>query len=310
MAGKKRTIYYYSPTWRDKDENLIDIPEDFWTVLWDEIDELPGSSFSFSHYGREYVVEAQSTTSPPVKFIYVGKVRTKDDWPDHRDQQTAQINRLAKSGIGGHLIEGAYLTPSGHENVVAIARTQNGPTVSAVNAAISHHFNTLASGDQFELTPFVRNDQLHRLKKANGATKLHLTLDSETEFSALEGNDSVSRALAEAKSVDSESQMTVGLTLSFGNYTPPESAQKKIQSALINLLGKEAGAQKFSKAEATVVKIDSNGKLRKDTIDFISDRITIKESFHNDEDEQPEPEHILQGMLEANEKFRKKLREN
>lgn len=310
MADKKRTIYYYSPTWRDKDDNPIDIPDDFWKVLWDEIDELSDSSFSFKHYGREYIVKAQSTSSPSARFIYVGKVRSKDDWPDHQDQQTAQINRLAKSGISGHLIESAYLTQSGHGNIVAIARTQNGPTVSAISAAISHHFNTSASGAQFELTPFVRKDQLQRLKQASGATKLHLTLDSGTELSALEGDDNVSKALAEAKAVDLGNQMTVGLTLSFGNYAPPESVQKKIQGALINLLGGDTDAQKFSKAEATVVKVDGDGKKRKDYIDFISDRITIKESFHNDENEQPEPEHILQGMLEANEKFRKQLRES
>lgn len=309
MASKKRTIYYYSPTWRDKDDNPVDIPSDFWTELWDEISELAGSSFSFSYRGREYIVQAQSTMSPSAKFIYVGKVRSKDDWPDHRDQQTAQIDRLAKSGIGGHLIEGAYLTPSGHENVVAIARTQNGPTVSAVSAAISHHFNTLATGDQFELTPFVRMDQFERLKEASGATKLQLTLDSDTELSALEGDDNVSKALAEAKAVDPGNQMTVGLTLSFGNYAPPESVQKKLQNSLINLFGGETSAQRFKKAQATVVKIDGDGNLQRDSIDFISDRITIKESFRNDENEQPEPEHILQGMLEANEKFRKNLRD-
>lgn len=310
MVSKKRTIYYYSPTWRDKDDNPINTPDDFWTVLWNEIDQQSRSNFTFTHYGREYIVEAKSTISPYAKFLYVGKVRSKDDWPDHRDQKTDQIDRLAKSGIGGHLIEGAYLTPSGHGNTVAIARTQNGPTISAISSAISHHFNTAESGYQFELTPFVRKDQLSRLKQASGATKLHLTLDSDTEVTALGGNDSVSKALAEAKSVDSSNQMTVGLTLSFGNYAPPESIQKKIQSALINLLGEETGAQKFSKAEATVVKIDGDGKLRRDSIDFISDRITIKESFHNDENEQPEPEDILQGMLEANEKFRRKLRED
>lgn len=310
MGKKKRTIYYYSPTWRDKDNYLIDLPGDFWPVLWEEIDELPGSRFSFKYNGREYIVEAKSTASPPAKFIYVGKVRTKDDWPDHRDQQTSQIDRLAKSGIDGHLIEGAYLTASGHENVVAIARTQNGPTVSAVSAAISTHYETVKSGAQFELTPFVRKDQLHRLQQASGATRLHLTLDKDVEPSSLDGDDSVSKAITEAKSVDPGNQMTVGLTLSFANHAPPESARKKIQSALINLLGEETASQRFSKAEATVVKIDGDGKLRRDHIDFISDRITIKESFHNDENEQPEPEHILQGMLEANEKFREKLRES
>lgn len=309
MASKQRTIYYYSPTWLDKDNKNIDIPDDFWSVLWDEINALTGASFSFQHYGRDYVVEAKSTKSPSAKYIYVGKVRDKDDWPDHRDQQTFQIDRLAKSGIGGHLIEGAYLTPSGHQNVVAIARTQNGPTVSAVNAAISHHFNTLATGEQFELTPFVRKDQFERLKQASGATKLNLTLASDTQLSELDGDDNLSKALAEAKSVDWDNHLTIGLTLSFGNYAPPDTVQKKIQSALINLLGEDTDAQKFSKAEATVMQADGDGQMRKDHIDFISDRVTIKEAFYNDVNEQPEPEHILQGMLEANEKFRQKLRE-
>lgn len=308
MATKNRTIFYYSPKWRDKDDQPIDIPSTFWNDIWDEINALDGSSFSFKHYGRDYIVQAASIKSPSVKYLYIGKVRSKDDWPDHRDQGSDQIERLAQTGIGGHLIEGAYLTPSGHENVVAISRTQNGATVSAINAAISHHFNTSQSENHFELTPFARSDQLRRLQEANGATRLQLTLDNDADLAELDGDDKVSKALAKAKEIDTGNQMTVGITLSFGNYTVSPSTQDDIKTALVNLFGKGTDIRKFKKAEATLTKWDKDGKLRKDSIDFISDRITIKESFQNDENEQPEPEHILQGMLEANSKFREKLR--
>lgn len=308
MAKKNRTIFYYSPEWRDKDNQPIDIPSTFWNDIWDEINALDGSSFSFKHYGRDYIVQAKSIKSPSVKFLYIGKVRSKDDWPDHRDQDSDQIERLAQTGIGGHLIEGAYLTASGHENVVAISRTQNGATISAISAAISHHFNTLQSGNRFELTPFARSDQLRRLQEADGATRLQLTLDNDADLAELDGDDKVSKALAKAKEIDTGNQMTVGITLSFGNHTVSPSIQDDIKTALINLFGKETDIQKFKKAEATLTNRDKDGKLRKDSIDFISDRITIKESFQNDENEQPEPEHILQGMLEANSKFREKLR--
>lgn len=307
MATKKRTIFYYSPNWWDKDDQPIDIPSTFWNDIWYEINKLNGSSYSFKHYGRDYIVQAASLKSPSVKFLYIGKVRSKDDWPDHRDQDSDQIERLAQTGIGGHLIEGAYLTPSGYGNVVAISRTQNGATASAISAAISHHFNTFQSGDKFELTPFVRSDQFRRLQEAEGATRLQLTLANDADLADFDGGDSLSEAFAKAKEIDPGNQMTVGITLSFGNYAVSPSTQHDIKAALINLFGKETDIQKFKKAEATLTSWDEGGELRKDSIDFISDRITIKESFHNNEDEQPEPEDILKGMLEANSKFLKKL---
>lgn len=305
MAAKKRTIYYYSPSLKDKDEKKILIPDDFWQVFWERVHRLNGNGFEFKHYGSRYVVRALENVAPAVKYVYIGKVRSKEDWPDVETE--AEISRLEESGIEGHLVEAAYLVEAGHLNVAAIARTSGGPSTSAIAQAVSEQLKTLETGNDFNLIPFVREDQFRRLAEADGATRIDLKLSEDAEIDDLVGTDQISRALVEAKSLDSNNEMSIGIMLSFGNFTPPIEAQKKLQNALRLLVGDETDTKKFDKAEATLTKIDPDGKVKKESVDFISDRITVKGKFDANENEQPKPEDILKGIMEANNQFREKI---
>lgn len=308
MAAKKRTIYYFSPRIKDKDEVEIKIPNDFWTVFWEEVNKLEEKGYEFIHYGKTYIVQARTNKSPSVRYIYVGKVRSKEDWPDHANG--SQISGLDESGIDGHLLEAAYLTESGHDTVVAMARTSGGPSTSAVAKGISEKLELFSKGGEFDLVPFVRKDQFRRLQDADGATRIDLKLAQDIDLDQLQGGDELSKALAEAKRLDSDNAMSIGIMLSFGNFNPPESVQQKFQQMLSSLVGTPTAAQKFDKAEATLTKVDEDGSLKREAVNFISDRITVKGKFDTDENEQPKPQDILQGILDANEEFRAKLQES
>lgn len=308
MAAKNRTIYFYVPQIKDQNDRLKNLPPDFWTMLWDKVNSLEESTFQFSSYGRDYLIQARHCIAPSAKYLYFGKARNREDWPDLQDK--ASIVGLAASGVSGNLVESAYLTDAGIELVVAVARTSGGPGMSAIEKGINSLMNNLQKGEEFCLAAYVRQDQFARLNKSSGVSKLHLKLPADTQPEQLnqEGND-LSAALASAKRLDGEDAMTIDVTLSFGNKKPSQEVIARMGDAFKRLAGDKEKVDLFDKASATIITETEQGAFKKDQIDLISDRVTLKESFSTGADEQPKPEQVVQALLEASTRLQQMIRE-
>lgn len=306
MAAKNRTIYFYEPHLKDKNDNLKVLPKDFWTVLWDQVSALPGSTYQFVNYGKTYLIQARVSKSPAAKYFYFGKSRSQEDWPDVHNQQN--ISGLADIGLVGNLVESAYLTPAGIGLVAAIARTSGGPTTSSIAKGIDSLMKNLPAGDELSLVAYVRRDQFERLNKAIGVSKIGIKVAPDTDAQSLvqDGND-LGATIASVKHMEGDDAMSVEMNLSFGSSIPSLPVMQRLASMFKEIAGSEEQVDLFDKATATVITEGDSGKFKRESIDLISDRITMKGSFSTNSDEQPKPEQVVQALLVASEELREKI---
>ncbi|AGW41753.1 phage-related major capsid protein [Leifsonia xyli subsp. cynodontis DSM 46306] len=301
-STKQRTVYFFEPIVLDQAGNVQPIEGGFWSDLHDRISNLDDNARRGEFFGRRHIGSAREETTPPEKYLYVGKLRPGADWPDVSDGDGA-IASLASTGFSGSLIEPAYLLGVSGTNYVAILRSSAGPSFTAIARWLNMvcEFNTEA--ERLELRSYVRRDQLERFNRAKQAAKIYLKVDPGVMTDA-EPKGELGQALKIAQSAGAGGA-SVELTISFGNVRPTDRAGEDLVTNLRELLF--TTRTPFKKAKATVIAEDQDGALIRDKIDFTLDRITVQQKIGASEDEEPTPTIVLQAMLEAIGRFRSEL---
>ncbi len=303
MSAKPRTIYFFEPVIVDQDERPQHIEPGFWRHVHDVIRETPDEQLRAEIYGRKILGSARHEKRSATDYVYVGRMRPGADWPDVADDD-GEIETLASTGFKLSLIEPAYLLGVGGTNYVAFVRSSAGPSTAAVTTWLNLVLGFEGSDSRLELRPYVRRDQLERLREAQGATKLHLKIDPDV-MTGTTPKDDVGRALKAAQSAGAGG-VSVELTLSFGRATPTDGAGEELVSEVRKIL---TGPNRvpFSKASATVLRVDEDGDLIRDQINFTRDRITIQQPFGSDENQEPTPEVVMQALGEAISEFKRSI---
>ncbi|TFC90103.1 hypothetical protein E3T24_00185 [Cryobacterium sp. TmT2-59] len=249
---------------------------------------------------RKYEGEVRAERSPALSYLYIGKLRPGSDWPDIRDSHGVHAS-LASTGVIGALIEPAYLLPISGTNYLAVLRSSSGPTFSAITEWLNHAAGFVGTDDRLELRPYARHDQLERLARAQGATRIHLKVDPDALHNG-PATSEVGRAMQSVQNLGAGG-VSVEMIVSYGNSIPDEAGAEALAEGVRDLV--ESGA--FKTAKATLLVGEPGGHLAKDSIDFTLDRVTLTEEIGDSEDEEPLPAVILSAMSEAIRRFREKL---
>lgn len=303
MAAKQRTVYFFEPVVINQDEKPVTISPNFWEQVRDTIKELSDEQLRAEIYGRKIFGTVRHERRASRDYIYVGRMRPGADWPDVADRDGA-IDTLASTGFNRSLVEPAYLVDVSGTNYVAFVRSSAGPSTSAIVTWLNLVLGFETEGTRLELRPYVRKDQLERLKQAQDATKLHLKIDPDV-MSEHEPTDEVGKALKAAQRAGAGG-VSVELTLSFGSATPTDGAGEELVSEVRKIL---TGPKRipFTKASATVRREDDEGELIRDQIDFKRDRITLQQPFGSDENQEPTPEIVVAALNEAIAEFKRDI---
>ncbi|GAA2748770.1 DUF6731 family protein [Amnibacterium kyonggiense] len=301
MSGPKRTIYFMEPVVLDAKGKVSPIQVGFWDALHDHVSTLQPASRSAEIFGRRIDGEAAEALSPARKYLYVGKHRPKADWPHATD--ASGVTGAIDSSVVSAIIEYAYLLPVPGTNYVGLLRSSGGATFSALEAWLTSVCPKLPQGGSVVLRPYVRKDQLERLAKARGASKVELKIDPNTFGTKAPVGGDLAGALAEAQEI-AGGGVSVELSLSFGRATPSEAGSENLAKQVQALLKSGIPLQK---AKATVVNEDEHGKLVRDHIDFFRDRVTVTSEVGASEDEAPTPSAAVSAITEATKTFLKRL---
>lgn len=303
MATKERTVYFFEPIVLDQADNVQPIEDGFWDWVQERVGALSEVARRADIFGRRHVGAARQEVAPALDYIYLGRLRPGADWPDVSDD-AGEIASLASTGFAGSLLEPAYLLGVGGTNYVAILRSSAGPSTTSIVRWLNQVCGFNEQGDRLELRPYVRQDQLERLGRAQAAAKIHLKIDPGV-MSDAQPNDELGQALKAAQSAGAGG-VSVELTVSFGNARPTDGAGEDLVAGVRELLLSD-NAVPFKKASATVMVENEAGQLVRDKIDFTMDRITVRQQVGANEDEEPTPPVVLSAMAQAIEKFRAQL---
>ncbi|WP_341266925.1 hypothetical protein [Gordonia malaquae] len=301
MSGKPRTVYLYEPYYEDPKGNILDAPEDIWSIILDAVDGLDKAARTKSISNTHYRGATRETVTPAVRYLYIGKRRDQSDWPDHTPDGETDEGPLA---VPGELVEPTYLRPMTGTNYVAILRTSAGPLISAVSTWI-HQVIQPQNGLTFHLRPKVRRDALERLTSADEVGRIELQI---SEFADLDHLDdgakptSLTEAAKKIKDAGGENA-AVTLTLSYGFG----SAEAKKTPSLIQGLERLINRGGVRRAKASVRERQPDGKLKTGYLDFFNDQIAQKVTVGKSRQDSQTPEVVMTAMGEAIEKFRANL---
>lgn len=303
MATKERTVYFFEPIVLDQADKVQTLEEGFWQWVHETVAGLPDVSRRAEIFGRRHVGAARQEVAPALDYIYIGRLRPGADWPDVSDD-AGEIASLASTGFAGSLLEPAYLLGVGGTNYVAVLRSSAGPSTTSIVRWLNQVCGFGEQGNRLELRPYVRQDQLERLGRAQAAAKIHLKVDPGV-MSDADPQDELGQALKTAQSAGAGG-VSVELVLSFGNARPTSGAGEDLIAGVRELLASE-NAVPFKRASATVMVENEVGQLVRDKIDFTMDRITVRQQVGANEDEEPTPPVVLSAMAKAIDKFRGQL---
>lgn len=310
MSGRKRRIYFFEPVEIDSQEVVTTFDKDFWPALHAHVvglakDEsgVNGNRLRMEYLGNKYSGSARSEKSPAEDFFYIGKARPGSDWPDMEDAES-QTSPLQLADPTANLVEPAYLLPVTGTQYVAALRTSSGPSWSAIENWIGAVSGRADQSNRFELRPYVRKDQLERLRDSLGISKLHLKVDADASADLQDVSGELATAIRKVQELGAGG-VSVEVGLSFGRARPVDSAANKVARQVEKLITNV----KFNSASATIMLPDGEGeKYVKRSIDFYKDRVTGSEYVGTNQEEAATPPVVLKAMAEAIRKFKTSLK--
>lgn len=302
-TGSQKTVYFYEIAQENETtEKVFSVKPGFWLKLHDRVSQLNDVERRYTHYGRKMLGEARTCGVSGNKYFYIGRARKGADWPDFSDAN-GTVSSLPITNVQDvALIEPAYLMNISGTNYIAMVRTTGGPTTSAIERWINHVMGMLDKDESLILRPYVRKDDLERLAKAQGGSRIHM----KVEANQLQGRRPQGRMAAALSSVQEslDGNASVEMTVSFGNARPDDMASEAVADTVKEMLNLGVA----SKLEATLYVPDEHGDFRKDKINFISDRLVARELFGVTADEPISPEAMIYGLSKAIEDFREKTK--
>ncbi|QDM56388.1 RexA family abortive infection protein [Gordonia phage Sidious] len=297
MSGKKRKVYFYEPYFADDDGNLHDAPADFWRTLMAHVGTLSTVQRTKRISGVKFRGATRSTASPAVEFLYIGKRRPRQDWPDYTEGDADEL----PLEMDGELVEPMYLLPVTGTNYVASLRSSGGPTFAAAIEWIGQILTSQGDTMTFQMRPVVRTDALVRLSESMGVVMFDLKL--EAGGTVPEDAGPISTAVRELQA-EGGADLSIGLRLSFGNVIPDSNTAKDIAKHVERVI---SGGHGIRKAVAKILEQRTDGSISKDEMQFFYDRMTEYVEVGESESQAQTPEVVMTAMGTATTSFRNNL---
>ncbi|GAA0960255.1 hypothetical protein GCM10009561_10370 [Frigoribacterium faeni] len=296
MAGKARTVFFYSAVEIDKDGRAHQFGKDWWGNFLAHVASLDEPDRQTYYHRRHFTGEVAETISPAVRYLRVGKQRPGADWPDIEFDEGDEGARIAA------IVEPLYIVPVTGTAYVAIVRTSGAATWEALTDWISTVGKFIEGDTAFALEPYTNRDQLDRLASAVGASKVYLKVDPEG-LDRLPGKSELGQAVARAAGAGAGA-VSVEITVSFGRSRAEEAGAE----SLIEGVREVISSGSYTHAKATLLQPSDDGAgVSKDPIDFVMDRVTFREAVGDSEDEVLTPDDVIGAMSDAITRFRERL---
>jgi hypothetical protein len=290
---KSRRVHIMKPMAETPDETLTALEPGFWSVFHNKISGLEARAQFHEFLGLQYRGAARHCTGTSVDYMYLGKNRAKSDWPERGSGDDDEFPLVLEEA--DRLVEPCYLYDLGRDtNTVAVLRSSGGPSISAVESWMTRTFKHQLGNKKLRLQPVTREDQMERLENALAVSKFEVSLMASKQIPEDVGNMGIELALHQAY-LDAGHSATIDFKLSFGNSLKAAISNDSNIADFRNIFS--WGIAK--KATATLVFEEEDGSLRRELVDFISDKVSFQINVGDDANMAQTPEVVTAALIEA-----------
>lgn len=286
-AAKKRTVRFYTPQVKDAQGNSKNLPSDFWDKFTDHVAKLERPDREVQRNGRNLLGVGGDHRSTAMKYIYMGKMRPRGDYPDDIDADGTEPNSLAHNPTIRELAEPAYIVPTGIRNRVAVLKTAAGPSLEDIELWISTVGNFIAIDSSFTLDAVVNKNQWQLLDDAQLISKIDVRVDADPpETLATAGK--VGAAAKEVMDLGGD-DATLNFTLSFGHGIPDTSSGREFTQEAKEFIR----SGQYGKAIASLKIPNPDGTWRTESVNFIREVVTYQARVGKTDQDPLTPDLVL-----------------
>lgn len=294
---KKRTVHIFEPYRERPDGSPSDLPNKFWEGFRGIVSKLDAKNQFVTIRGTEYRGAARHCSESMVDYLYLGKSRDRADWPESSvgedDEQPLSLDH------DGRLVEPCYLLPIDGTELVALLRSTAGPHVSAVEDWMTILLKQKLHNDTIKLRPYLRTDDMERLESAVGVARMNIKIDKNSSVS----KENEGRIVGPVHDIYGGlgGNATVAIEVSYEHSIPTPKVGRSMKEELKSFL-RSSGLRK---AEGTIITEDAYGKIKRERLDFIKDKVTFQVPVGDGPDVIQSPAVVISAMGEAIKQFRK-----
>lgn len=265
---QKRKVYFYETYLVSEKDGLEQrAPVEFWQNFKTELKSLDKDHRRVVIDGTGYAGVHRQSVSPARTLVYLGRLRSPDEWPDTFDVQTGDFAELQVAGGASSLAERSYLLDYGRSNVAVMGASFGAPRVSSVEGWLTQVSGVIANGFQISLRPIVNPNFRRDLNAALGARSVVFKVDRGTAVPKAGGGDLGAAARA-ARSVSGEIAITIRLS------AETAKAADATTSALAEGVKWLVDTDVVSRGEVSLVLPDGDDGRRVEHYDFFKSRMT------------------------------------
>lgn len=292
-----KIVKFYRPVLVYQDGTRAEPDDDFWTDTHAFIASLAYSARGANFGGASYFGEAATGRTRAHRYIRVGRVRYRADWPETVDP-AGNVDELALDGRD--IFEGGYLVPFGSETRVAIMGPIRGlVSIKAMEAWLVQVLGLATSDATLELTPEVDPALARKLDEAVGVSRLSVRLPKGTAL-GLRAESQVEEAFAAARNASAD-DLYVDMTFSFGHQRPTERAGMLKKAA--QKIADSGGAERI---DANLMLADGKGGYTVEQHELIRDHMAVTVDFDVNDNDRISPDEILDAIHRAITEFRQR----
>lgn len=291
--AKKRTVRFYRPALVDGNGNSKYVADDFWTKFIAHVAGSDRADRESSRNGRILLGVGGDNVKHATKYLYIGRMRAKGDYPDDFDVKGMQANSLAFNKSIGEIAEPCYIVPTGQKTTIAVLRTSGGPRIEDIEAYITDVGGFVGQQKSFALQPVVSTDQWNLLNQSQLVSKLEVRVDA-VNAPTIATAGKVGAAVRNVLDL-ADTDATLDVKLSFGHGVPDTSAGHKFSAEAKKFL--QSGD--YGKAIATLKIPNGSGGWRTESVNFIRELVTYQATVGQTDSDPLTPDLVLPEILTA-----------
>lgn len=307
MAGRKRTVYFYTGAEIDDEGKFHEWKSARWDKFFKGYSKPPEPYFLGRNF---YEGEVGESSTPATMYFHLLRPRALSDWPEGKDAQgNAESLGVNRKALGlSEIDEYTYFLPVGGTNYVAMFRSSAGPRAAAAAEWMTQYLDLPQTGGRFVFMPVLRTNAMEKLKSAVGVRSLHARFEGQPNGKS--GSQIVNgvavagskKGLGESGDIKIDLNITLGRAQKEGPAVDGllKEAQKLVKGVNHGLPG-----ARLSQLKAKTLQHSDDGKIEVEPVDFFQERMTVQTEF-GDANVVMDPNQIIAGMYVAIREFRKK----
>lgn len=289
--SQRRKVYFYETYVVHSSGAEQRVPVDFWHSLKERLRTLDTDDRFVPIFDVNYAGTLRGTVSPARSFVYLARLRSRDEWPDTFDHQTGNFAELKLGGNAGSLAERSYLLDFGGSLVAVMGISFGAPRLTSIELWLTAVSGVRTSGHTISLRPVLKPSFAADLNRALGARSVTFKIDKGVSVPP-DGGGSLGDAARSARDVSGELAVTV--TYSAEHARASAATVETLGQSVRWLVNSEAA----SRGKVKLVLPDGDDGSRVEEYDFFKTRITENANIRTGRDGTRASEDIIVGAIE------------